>query len=513
MTWQRTFVRSFSCKLIGIEVGRGQRIQNPMSVNDPSTFRKSLVKDTATTIGKLVACCNDEKYTQTLEQIAEQLPPLLEQQQLLTKSQRELSGVIGKARKRGEDVQPLMRSSGEISAKLKLLNNQISTFSDEALSIHQAVSAPTQIDVLDSTIQVGPIHFLPIPVVHNQDANSIKVTLTDDAGRWNDYVSGSDHATHYHRYEWRHVIERNFPQKCYYLVAHNSDGETIGVAASVHMKSKVFGSFMLSMPFLIYGGPVANNQLIGDVLASHTSELADQNNCTHTELRERQAREGWYSKTDKVSMVLDLPDTKDSLNSGLGSKLLAQVRRAVREEPEFVLGGGELIPEFYAVFSRKMRDLGTPVFAMDFFQDMARTFPESTHVAVVRLNGQPVSAAFLISFKDTLEIPWAASVRKFDRLGMNMFMYHSLLQYAVHNNFRYFDFGRSTRGESTWTFKKQWGATERVLHLHFMADGVPFNPGPGNASAKFTVAVAIWKRLPLWFTNRLGPIIARQLPW
>lgn len=484
-----------------------------MPVIDPSTFRKSLMNDTASTIGKLVATCNDEKDTQTLEQIAKQLPALLEQQQELTTSQRELSGLIGKARKRGEDVQPLMQSSGQISAKLKLLKNQISTFSAEALTIHQAVSASNEDEVLDVTTNKGPAHFMALPIVPDQDADSITVSMEDDAQRWNNYVSGNDYATHYHQYEWRNVIERNFPQKCYYLVAQNTAGETVGVTAAVHMNSKIFGSFMLSMPFLIYGGPVANNQLIGDVLASHTSELADQNNCTHTELRERQAREGWYSNTDKVAMVLTLPDSLDNLNSNLGSKLLAQVRRANREKPEFVIGGVELIPEFYTVFSRKMRDLGTPVFAMDFFQDMAQSFPESTHITVVRLRGKPVSAAFLISFKDTLEIPWAASVRKFDRLGMNMFMYHSLLQYAVRNNYRYFDFGRSTRGESTWSFKKQWGAEEQALHWHYMADGVPFNPGPGTASAKFTLAVAVWKRLPLWLTNRIGPIIARHLPW
>ena len=484
-----------------------------MSVIDPSTFRKSLVKDTATTIAELAANCTDEKDTRILEQIAEQLPPLLEQQQLLTKTQRELSGFIGKARKRGDDIQLLMQNSGKISAKLKILKSKISTFSDEALTIHQAVSASTKLSMLDDTTSQGPTHFLPLPVMLEQDTHSVTVSKTVDAQQWNDYVSSNDHATHYHQYEWRHVIERNFPQKCYYLVAQNVAGKTVGAIACVHMDSKIFGSFMLSMPFLIYGGPVANNQPIGDLLASYTCEIADQKKCTHIELREIQARKAWYSKTDKVAMVLTLPDTRDGLNSALGSKLLAQVRRASREEPEFELGGGELIPEFYAVFSRKMRDLGTPVFAMDFFQDMARTFPESTHVAVVRLRGKPVSAAFLISFKDTLEIPWAASVRKFDRLGMNMFMYHSVLQYAVQNNFRYFDFGRSTRGESTWSFKKQWGAKERALHWNFMANGVAFNPGPGNASAKFKVAIAVWKRLPLWFTNRIGPIIARQLPW
>lgn len=489
-----------------------------MSAIDPSSFRKSLLKNTAATIGDLAASCNDEENEQTLAQIAEQLPPLLEQQKALLNSQRELSGAIGKARKRGEEVQPLMQSSREIGLTLKHMKKQISTFTVEALAIHQAVLASTECEAngcaaLESTTNNGPAQFLPLPVVLDQDATSVTVSMIDDAQQWNSYVASNAYATHYHQYDWRNIIERNFSQKCYYLAALNSEGETVGVSASVHMNSRIFGSFMLSMPFLIYGGSLANNPLIGNLLASHTSELADQNNCTHTELRETHPREGWHGKTEKVAMVLALPETLNKLNSDLESKLLAQVRRAIREEPEFVLGGYELIPEFYNVFSRKMRDLGTPVYAMGFFQDMARTFPKSTHVAVVRLHGKPVSAAFLISFKDTLEIPWAASVRKFDRLGMNMFMYHSLLQYAVLNNYHYFDFGRSTRGESTWRFKKQWGAEERALHWHFMARGVPFDPGPGNASAKFEIAVAVWKHLPLWLTNRIGPIIARQLPW
>jgi hypothetical protein len=34
--------------------------------------------------------------------------------------------------------------------------------------------------------------------------------------------------------------------------------------------------------------------------------------------------------------------------------------------------------------------------------------------------------------------------------------------------------------------------------------------GPGNP--KFKAAIAVWKRLPLWIANRVGPPIVRNIP-
>ena len=51
---------------------------------------------------------------------------------------------------------------------------------------------------------------------------------------------------------------------------------------------------------------------------------------------------------------------------GLSRNCGSQVRRAQKEGMTARVGGVEMSDEFYAVFSRCMRDLGTPVYAKAF---------------------------------------------------------------------------------------------------------------------------------------------------
>ncbi len=503
-----------------MQVNSSKPVLSQNRFDDEISMRKALFKTPAVVFGNLKKNLHNKPDLTKLNRIAEQFHSLFDQRSSLTESRKTNSALIGKARKNGDDFQALLHSSKELSRQLNNANSQMEALVEEVMamfgknaSTFHKNSSDLHAEGHENTSLTGPGQFLPLAPSDSRKPVEVFVSSTNDAQRWNDYVAGNTHATHYHQYQWRGIIERNFAQTSWYFIAENANGEIVGVAASVHMDSRIFGSFMLSMPFLIYGGPIGNDQQISRALATHISTVADQNGCSHTELRETHPREDWHELVEKVSMVLELPHTPEILNKRLGSKIRAQIKRAATEQPEILLGSSELIPEFYAVFTRKMRDHGTPVYAMEFFQDMASTFPQSTHVAVVRLKGKPVAAAFLISYRDTLEIPWAASIRKFDRLGMNMFMYHALLEQAVKRGFKYFDFGRSTRGASTWSFKKQWGARERQLYWHFQSKGTLYDPGTGGSSAKFALAVSLWKRLPLSITNRLGPMVAKKLPW
>jgi CelD/BcsL family acetyltransferase involved in cellulose biosynthesis len=105
-----------------------------------------------------------------------------------------------------------------------------------------------------------------------------------------------------------------------------------------------------------------------------------------------------------------------------------------------------------------MRDLGTPVYPKSFFRRILEEFPENTCIASVYKGDLPVASGFLAGFKDRLEIPWASSVRDYNRLSPNMLLYWSCLKYGCEKGYATFDFGRSTRGESTYRFKEQWGA-------------------------------------------------------
>lgn len=330
---------------------------------------------------------------------------------------------------------------------------------------------------------------------------------------WDTYVLRSPLSTGYHLSGWRRVIEEAFGHRTYYLAVKGHDGIMQGVVPLVFLASRGFGRFLVSLPFVNYGGLIADSPEGRPPLEACAIEQAKELNADHIELRHQEATDTtWVSTERKVSMRLPLPSSYEQLVKEFPSKLRSQVRRAHKEGMTARVGGSECLDEFYAVFSRCMRDLGTPVYAKDFFAKILEVFPKEAHICIVSHGGTPVAAGFLYGFRSSLEIPWAASDKRFNKLAPNMLLYGTVLEYACQQGFQVFDFGRSSPGSGTYRFKEQWGAQPQQLHWYYwMKDGrqVPqLNP----QNPKYAIAIRVWQKLPLALANLLGPHIVKHLP-
>ncbi len=330
---------------------------------------------------------------------------------------------------------------------------------------------------------------------------------------WDEYVMGHPQATGYHLMAWRLIIEGVFGHRTFYLTSKDRLGRIRGVLPLVCLSSRLFGRFLVSLPFVNYGGVLADDDASRDALLARAVELAKKFSADHIELRHGQLSGlQWPDKQHKVSMRLQLPDAFDALWSKFPAKLRSQIRRAEKEGMAFRLGRDDVLEDFYSVFSRNMRDLGTPVYGKAFFSEILKSFPDSSRIGVVYLKDRPIAAGFLYAFRRVLEIPWASSDRRYNRLAPNMLLYSAALKYGCEQGFRIFDFGRSTPGGGTYKFKEQWGARPVPLHWHYwVSNGGPL-PDLSPANAKFKWAIAVWQRLPLFVSKCLGPSIVRFIP-
>jgi serine/alanine adding enzyme len=337
--------------------------------------------------------------------------------------------------------------------------------------------------------------------------------VSRDEATWDPYVIGHARASGYHLMAWRRVIEGVFGHRTFYLAARDEQGQIRGVLPLVCLSSRIFGCFLVSLPFVNYGGVLADNAASQDVLLRRAVDLAKKLGAGHIELRHEQLPGlEWPNKQHKVSMRLDLPGEFDALWKTFPAKLRSQIRRAEKEGMTFRAGREDLLKDFYTVFSRNMRDLGTPVYGPAFFAEILRAFPTNSRIGVVYLNQEPVAAGFLYAFRHVLEIPWASSDRRYNRLAPNMLLYRSVLEYACREGFRVFDFGRSTPDGGTYRFKEQWGARPVPLRWHYwLSSGGPL-PDLSPSNEKFRWAIFLWQRLPLFVSERLGPSISRSIP-
>lgn len=334
-----------------------------------------------------------------------------------------------------------------------------------------------------------------------------------DAGRWDAFVARTPGASIYHLHGWHALIRELFGHASAPLAALDERGTIRGVLPVVRLKSALFGNFAVSMPYFNYGGALAVEPEVRARLADAAVERARDWGCTHLELRSTLPGECTLpTRTDKVCMELALPESEEALWKRFEPKLRAQIRRPTKEGAVATSGGIELLPEFYDVFARNMRDLGTPVYGRDFFERICRDFAAHVTLVVVRLGGRAVAAGFLLRWGDRVEIPWASSLREFNRTGANMLLYWESLRLAIAGGARRFDFGRSSIDAGTYRFKRQWGAEPVQLHWYYWLRDSRELPNLSPSNAKYRLAIGAWQRLPLGVTTWLGPRIVRNLP-
>jgi FemAB-related protein (PEP-CTERM system-associated) len=337
----------------------------------------------------------------------------------------------------------------------------------------------------------------------------VSLATPSDQDAWERFVNERADAAGYHAWGWRRVFANAFGHEPVYLIARR-DQDIAGVLPLVQIKSLLFGNSLTSLPFLNYGGVVADTTDAGEALVAAAGDQARARRCKHVELR-HVARQfpNLPCKTHKVAMHLPLTST---IWDELDRKVRNQIRKAEKSGLVVERGGEHLLDDFYAVFARNMRDLGTPVYSRRLFEEVLRTFPERAQLHIVRLNGRPIAAGVTYRTASMVQLPWASSIREFNSLCANVLLYWDAIQFAQSTGAGVFDMGRSTPNEGTFKFKAQWGAEPVPLHWEYQlsCDGRLPNVSPANP--KFQLAIALWQRLPLGVATRVGPMIVRAIP-
>ena len=345
---------------------------------------------------------------------------------------------------------------------------------------------------------------------------TFSVSSSLDQAGWDGYANRVAFSSLYHLYGWRHVVEQTFAHRTHYLAALDDSSAVVGILPMAQLRSRLFGNMLVSLPFFNYGGICADREEVRQALLDAAIDLAIERQVDFIEIRQDDEEQAWQQglahKSAKVAMRRELPSSADELWKQLGSKLRNQVQRPRKEGMTAAIGGEELLDGFYHVFASNMRDLGTPVYSKAFFRNILRQFPGSTWVCSVYSGKRPVASGLLVGFRDRIEIPWASSLREFNRLSPNMLLYWRALEFACERGFRQFDFGRSTPHEGTYRFKEQWGAKPYPLNWYYWLPNGREMPQVNPRNPKYRTAIAVWQRLPVSVTRLIGPGIVKYIP-
>lgn len=328
---------------------------------------------------------------------------------------------------------------------------------------------------------------------------------------WDAYVSRQAEATVFHRAGWKRVIERSTGHEGSYWLAREQ-GQVVGIYPFFILSTRLFGTLGVSLPFVGYGGLVTDGPEIERALTDEAAKQARAAGCDSIELRQlHPLKLDWPTTDRKVATTIPTDGGAGQMFSRLHQNVRNKIRKAAKNGVS-VQQGAEFLPEFYAIYSRNLRDLGTPVITRRFFEAAVAAFPQQVRVYRALRNGKTLAAKVVVADADTCHFVWSASLREELCHAPVHAMNWKAIEDACEAGCRRIDLGRSTAESSHHDFKKYWGGESRTLPWAYQLLGRTDIPGLNKENGAFSLAIALWKRLPLGVSRMLGPPIARGLP-
>ena len=327
---------------------------------------------------------------------------------------------------------------------------------------------------------------------------------------WDAFVDAMPSGTFFHRAAWRRLIAEEFGHLTFYTYAER-DGAIVGVLPLVQMKTLLFGNTLTSVPFCVYGGPLAADAETAEMLSDYAAGLLVETGASAVEFRHRESvASDWTERPDLyVTFRKPIVADNDANMKAIPRKQRAMVRKGIQNGLSSIVEHDA--SRLHGIYAESVRNLGTPVFTCRWFMSLMHWFRDCADIVTILNGDTPVASVMNFYFRDEVLPYYGGGTSAARQVAGNDFMYWETMRRAADRGYRLFDFGRSKLGTGAFSFKHNWGfEPARLPYRYKLAPGSEI-PDHNPLNPKYALFIAAWKRLPLPLANAIGPHLVRGL--
>ncbi len=250
------------------------------------------------------------------------------------------------------------------------------------------------------------------------------------------------------------------------------------------------------LPFINYSDKLSNEVQELKELAKESNYLIRTLNPEYTDFKEN----------DPVTMRIEIDSTKtEDLMKIAKSRCRTKIRKSYKNYNYTLKDGRECIEDFYKIVSQTYYRHGTPMMEKSLFYNLQKNLGDKIIFFVVYdENNNPAATMSTCIDGELACCPWGGVEESFTRDFAGYFLYFELIKtVAKRYNVKIIDFGRSPYGGATYKFKSQFGAKAIKIDL--------IKPHDEDIYSKYSLASTIWKKLPRFIVDRVGPKITKYL--
>jgi FemAB-related protein (PEP-CTERM system-associated) len=378
-------------------------------------------------------------------------------------------------------------------------------------------SQPLAIEPPSGLVETERLEALETPA-SSEFGLPVSVTVEELTGgreaEWDAWVADAPGATFFHRTAWLRAVYDVYGHKPVHLVARNVLTRRIrGVLPLFAVNGPLTGRGLVSIPYAVSGGAVADNDDVEARLVAAAQRQAESLGVAYLELRKASSGDRMVWRDHYHGFRTALPADPDAVLGRFPRKARAEIRKARDQFGLTARFGHDLLSLFHGLYVRSLRRLGSPAHSWRFLRWLVDTLGDDCLIEVVWHDETPVAAVMAFRFRDQV-LPYYAGIDdRYNHWNTSNFLYFSLMEQAVRLGLRVYDFGR-TRKDNTGgcQFKINQGFAPEPMVYSYYSPGGQEAPDLRPSNAGYSRAQAIWRRLPLCAAGPLGGVVSRWLP-
>lgn len=335
--------------------------------------------------------------------------------------------------------------------------------------------------------------------------------LTNELPEWDAFVRRSPDGSPFHLTAWKGAVEAAFGHRAHYLMARRGR-QLEGILPLFEIPHPLGAPALVSVPYAVYGGVCGESAAARRALVESAAALGRRLRVSHIELRQTSDLGlGLPTKSLYYTFSRALSKSEEENAAAIPRKQRRMTRQGARHGLRVTVGR-EHFDEFYSIYARNLRDLGSPVFPRALLRAVCDGFAEDCQILLVWQDDRIIAGVIALFHEDRVLPYYGAALRDRRQYAVNDFMYWELMCYAAKAGYRIFDFGRSREATGPYDFKRHWGFDPIPLPYQYVLIGAKAVPDLNPSNPKLRWAIEAWRHLPLPLANTIGPRLTRYLP-
>ena len=328
--------------------------------------------------------------------------------------------------------------------------------------------------------------------------------------QWEEYVEKKPTIA-WQSYEWSTVVKKHYKVGFFPIAAFNRS-EICGILPLYLIKNILGKSQLISVPYAVAGGIVADDPETESLLLQKAKELYERYHCSNITFKQYKTKINSDLRIDDnfYNRELDLSKSLDEMWKNLGEKNKKQIDATKRYDLKLIHPCNE-IDRFYDLLLMHNKHSGIPCVSKKWIKDLIAF--DMYSIAFLKMKNTTVAATMVKEHKKTVSFPFTSLPdMKAESMSFAYTLNWKLIERFKEQGKEIFHSGRIPKTDQTYEYRLGWGGKKYGYYYQYYPNTLSFAEYSRKRGRKREILTFLWKKFPVWVTRLIGPYVVKHYP-